>query len=243
MLDPSTCSLLPLNLRQATLTLHGTRIIDGIDLSIDEPGCHVILGFNGAGKTFLLRLINGLVNPASGSLSWGVADPDTIRKRQAFVFQRPVLLRRTVEANLKFALQAAGINKDQHTRKIASALKDTPLEDKGNRYAPSLSGGERQLLAIVRATIIEPEILLLDEPTSSLDPLTVATIEALLFKAKSEGRTLFLVTHDLGQARRLADHVLFLHCGQIVERSLAGDFFSAPKSAPARAFIDGYLPA
>lgn len=220
----------------------GRRLIDGIDIEIGGAGALVLMGPNGAGKSLLLRVLMGLVAPDAGRVLWDNAPPDRARiTRTGFVFQRPVLLRRSALANVVYALKAAGVAAGECGWRAQAALRRAGLERLAHAPARLLSGGEQQRLTIARALASDPEAVMLDEPTSNLDPPSTAAIEKLLRDARDDGTQIVLVTHDLGQARRLADDVVFLHHGRILERASAGAFFDAPANPEARAFLRGEL--
>jgi tungstate transport system ATP-binding protein len=234
--------LLPLELRGLGYEASGRRVIDGLDLIVEEPGISAIIGPNGAGKSVLLRLMHGLIAPTSGEVLWGGKPMDRdISRRQAMVFQKPVLLRRTTAANISHALGLRGISRSNRTTRIEDALKLAGLAARAATPARVLSGGEQQRLCLVRALSLEPEILLLDEPTASLDPASTLAIEQLLADAQRRGIKVILVTHDLGQAHRLAREVLFLHHGRLLEHQTTKAFFEQPQSEAARAFLAGGL--
>ncbi|MEQ9609977.1 MAG: ATP-binding cassette domain-containing protein, partial [Kiloniellaceae bacterium] len=159
----------------------------------------------------------------------------------AVVFQRPVVLRRSVAANLKHALATYGVPRGERAKRLEELLTLAGLQDLADRPARVLSGGEQQRLAMVRALAAEPDLLLLDEPTASLDPQATAAIETLIGRAAAKGVKIVMVTHDRGQAQRLADEILFLHRGRLSERSAADAFFSRPNSAAAQAYLEGRL--
>lgn len=229
--------LLPLAARGVGLILRGKRVLDGVDLTLSPGGCTVLMGPNGAGKSLLLQVLHGLIDPTEGRVTWnGIAAPAATR-RQAMVFQAPVLLRRSVAANVDFVLRARGGD---------PALRDALLDRVGLTHkardpARRLSGGEQQRLALARALATTPEVLLLDEPTASLDPASVLMIERIVAEARETGTRILFVTHDTAQARRLADDVAFLHAGRIVEHGPAAPFFDAPQSSAARAYLDGRI--
>lgn len=234
-------SVLPIEADGLVLERGGRRLVDGIDLSIDGSALTVIMGPNGAGKSLLLRLLSGLIDPDAGGVRWAGRAPDRIRTRKlGFVFQKPVLLRRSALANVKFVLRN-GMPRSERNERAAAALQRAGLADLAHAPARLLSGGEQQRLAIARALAPEPEILFLDEPCASLDPAATAAIETLVADARLQGTKIVLVTHDIGQARRLADDVVFLHRGRIVEQAPAETFFDAPVSHPARAYLSGQL--
>ena len=238
----ATAAILPLEARGLVFEAGGRRLIDGIDLVL-RPGVRtVVMGPNGAGKSLLLRLLHGLIEPSAGAVSWGGRPADTaIRLRQAMVFQRPVLLRRSALANVTHALRARGVPRRERHARAERMLATAGLTALARTPARLLSGGEQQRLALARALSLAPDVLFLDEPTASLDPASTHAIEALIQGAHDAGTKTVLVTHDLGQARRLADEVVFLHGGRLTEQSPAGSFFDAPASAAARAFLEGRL--
>jgi tungstate transport system ATP-binding protein len=234
--------LLPLELRRLSYEANGKRVINHLDLTIDEPGVTVVMGPNGAGKSVLLRLMHGLIAPTGGEVFWGGKRLDReLKRRQAMVFQKPVLLRRSAAANIWHALGLRGIARGDRAIRVGEALKLAGLENCAATPARVLSGGEQQRLCLARALSLEPDILLLDEPTASLDPASTLAIEELLIDAQSRGIKIIVVTHDVGQARRLARDVIFLHHGQVVEHQSAKGFFDQPESETARAFIAGAL--
>lgn len=230
--------LLPVQVKQLVYTVNGTALIKSLDLTLTAGPRTAIMGANGAGKSLLLRLLHGLLTPTSGTIQWGRVG-EAVRGRQAMVFQRPVLLRRSVKANLRFALELRAHH--DRAERLAQLLALAGLSHAANRPARVLSAGEQQRLAIVRALSLEPEVLLLDEPTASLDPASVAAIETLIHTAHTQGVKIILVTHDIGQARRLADEVVFLHRGQLAEHTLASEFFQRPYSEPARSYLEGRI--
>src|SRR5215467_9905644 len=239
---PFPGSLLPLELRNLSLETGGRRLIERIDLKLQDRGITVILGPNGAGKSLLLRLVHGLLEPTEGAILGGNAPMDTkIRHRQAMVFQRPVLLRRTAAANITYALGLRGIPRSERASRALRALELAGLHHHAFTPARVLSGGEQQRLCLARALSLDPEVLLLDEPTASLDPASTLAIERLLISAKHRCIKVIVVTHDVGQARRLAQDVIFLHHGRLIEHQPAPRFFEQPESDTARAFMSGGL--
>ena len=234
-------SILPLQARNLCYSVDGKSLIDDISLSIDPGTFNVVLGPNGAGKSLLLRLLHGLIDPTSGDFDWMNGLNGDLRRRQAMVFQRPVLLRRSVEANVAFALKSLSIPRNQHASLIDEALDRSGLTDSRRVPARLLSVGEQQRLAVARALAGGPDVIFLDEPAASLDPASVQRIEGLLSEANRDGTAIVLVTHDMGQARRLARQVLFLHRGQLIERRSADEFFNRPEADAARAYLEGNI--
>lgn len=214
-------------------------LIEHLDLRIPAAGVTVIMGPNGAGKSLLLRLLHGLLPPSAGSIQWhGRALDDAVRRRQAMVFQRPVLLRRSVAANVRFALKIRG---KATPGRIEQLLDEVGLAGRAGQPARLLSGGEQQRLTLARALATEPRVLFLDEPTASLDPASTAAIESIVRHAHDRGTKIVFVTHDLGQAHRLADDVIFLNGGRLAEHTAAARFFDTPGSQAAADYLDGRL--
>lgn len=231
-------SLLPLSAEGLGLSLEGRELLVDVNLRLDPDVRTVILGPNGAGKSLLLRVLHGLIIPSEGTIAWACED---YQARQGMVFQKPVLLRRSVASNLDHALSLKGFKRDVALQRRAEALALCGLTAKAAQPARSLSGGEQQRLAIARVWAVDPELVFLDEPTANLDPAATRAIEELVMKLHNSGCKILLTTHDLGQARRLADEILFMHRGRVVELTPANDFFKDPKTAEARSFLQGDL--
>jgi tungstate transport system ATP-binding protein len=234
-------TIFPLTLHEVCYEAGEQRLIDYISCTLEHRAYTIVLGPNGAGKSLLLRLCHGLIAPSSGSIGWNSLDVREARRYQAMVFQHPVLLRRTVAANISYVLSIHGIPRRQRQIFVSEALEQAGLLDLAGRPARLLSGGEQQRLALARAWALKPQVLLLDEPTASLDPAAAQMVEAFLEQISKGGTKIIMTTHDLGQARRLADEVLFLHRGQLVEHRPAAEFFSAPQSKEGSAFLEGHL--
>lgn len=236
-------SILPLSLDALTFSVDGERLINGITMRLEAGPRTVILGHNGAGKSLLLRLCHGLLRPTAGRVLWsdhGLGQ-DWVRRRQAMVFQHPVVLRRSVRANVTYGLALAGVPWRERRKQAAEALAEVGLAELSDRPARALSGGERQRLALARAWALHPELLLLDEPTASLDPTATRAVETVISAFDMAGTKIIMTTHDLGQARRLADEVLFLHKGRLLEHAPAREFFERPSTPEGRAYVSGEL--
>lgn len=214
----------------------GHSLLADISLQLDASGRTLILGPNGAGKTLLLRICHGLLRPTEGVVRWTDGVP-----RQAMVFQRPVLLRRSALANIEYALAVSGVDRRERANRASAALAEFGLEHLAGRSARILSGGEQQRLALARCWALRPAVVFLDEPTAFLDPASTAAIESAIGRFHAAGVKVVMTTHDLGQARRLADDVVFLHQGRLQEQTAAGDFFHTPSTAPARRFVAGEI--
>lgn len=233
-------SILPLHAERLAFEADGTRLLDDVSLTLQPGRRTVLLGPNGAGKSLLLRLCHGLLRPTSGTVRWARAGRRTARA-QAMVFQRPVMLRRSAIANITHALAAHGVPRGERMSRAEAALALAGLTALAKRPARALSGGEQQRLALARAWATEPEILFLDEPSASLDPAATRAIETLIEGFHAAGTTIVMATHDLAQARRIADEVLFLHKGRLLEASAADAFFESPQTEEGRAFVAGEL--
>ena len=237
--SPVKPSSLPLQTRNLRLEIDGNCLIDDINLHLGMSDFSVVMGQNGAGKSLLLRLLHGLLTPTAGDILYGgIPMGDGIRVQQAMVFQRPVLLRRSVASNIDFVL---GLRARVTAERRDALLEYVGLAEKARQPARLLSGGEQQRLALARALALEPKILFLDEPTASLDPASVIMIEEIVRSVHRRGTKVVFVTHDLGQARRLADEIVFLHQGRLEEQARAAAFFQDPKSDVARAFLEGRI--
>ncbi len=234
--------ILPVALREVSFSAGGRTIIDRISFELAAGPATVILGANGAGKSVLMRLMHGLLAPSSGSIRWSDPDAGRLRRNQAMVFQRPVLLRRSALANITYALQLARVARAEREALAFEALESVGLPHLAHRPARVLSGGEQQRVALARAWALHPEVLFLDEPTASLDPGATREIEAVIKAFDAAGTKIVMATHNLGQARRLADEVLFVHQGRLAESAPVEAFFKRPASPEAAAFIKGELP-
>jgi len=229
--------VLPLAVRDLVLRFGDVTVLDGVSLDLGASGCTMVMGPNGAGKSLLLKLLHGLLQPTEGQILWGRDAAATVTARQALVFQKPVLLRRSVAANIDFVLKARG--KDR--ARCDALLEHVGLAHKADQPARLLSGGEAQRLALARALATDPEVMFLDEPTASLDPASVLAIERIVGEARDKGVRIIFVTHDMGQARRMADDVVFLHRGCVAEHSPASEFFPEPRCAAARDYLNGRI--
>ena len=231
-------SILPLSVRGATVLRGGKALIEEVDFTLDGRGLTTVIGPNGAGKTTFLRMLHGLDRARKGTVEW--ACPQSVaQQRQAFVFQTPVMMRRTVLQNIEYPLRIRGAAKAEATRRAQDWVDRIGLSGRGGLQAVSLSGGEKQKLALARALITEPMVLFLDEPCSSLDGAATKDIEAMLQSAVASGTRVVMSSHDLGQAQRLSDEIVFMTKGRIKECQPAKTFFAAPETEEARAFLRG----
>ena len=234
-------SILPLVVRSLSYSVGVTEVVRDMSFEIERGSRNIVLGANGAGKSVLLRLLHGLLPPSGGEIKWSRSDA---KFKQAMVFQRPVMLRRTARENIEFALQVAGqvAGQEKNISRVASAaLESVGLTHLADRPARLCSVGEQQRIALARAWALAPEVLFLDEPTASLDPTATKAIEEVISAINKTGTTIIMTTHDIGQAKRIAHRVLFLHRGRLVEDATARIFFEQPASKEAAAFIKGEL--
>ena len=229
---------LPIHFENVDFAAGPTSILTDISLSLASGALTAVLGPNGAGKTTLLKLAMGLLKPSRGRLTFAGRAASSSRRR-AFVFQKPVMLRRTAAGNVAYALRMAG-EAASHSR-IMDLLERVGLAAFATRPARRLSSGEQQRLALARALARDPEILFLDEPSASLDPFATKGVEDIITRTAGAGVKVVMTTHDLGQARRLAGHVIFLAKGRLYEDAPAEAFFDRPGTSEARRFLAGEL--
>jgi tungstate transport system ATP-binding protein len=234
--------VLPLVLEDVSFVAGGRVIIDRVSCELEAGPRTVILGANGSGKSVLMRLCHGLLAPTSGRIAWR-GNVDRGRPRaQAMVFQRPVMLRRSALANVTYGLELAGVPRAERERRARDVLAAVGLDDVEGRPARVLSGGEQQRLALARAWALDPEVLFLDEPTANLDPGAAREVESIVDEIHASGTKIVMTTHNLGQARRLADDILFMSGGRLAERASVERFFAQPSTGETAAFINGELP-
>ena len=234
-------------LRGVTKDYGGRRVLQVSELDIRRGEILAIVGPSGAGKTTLLRLLNFIETPSGGHVGFLGGDfssvqrvPLELRRRVTTVFQRPILLNRSVLANVTYGLWLRG-ERDSASL-VQSTLDMVGLSALAHQRATTLSGGEAQRVALARAMVLQPDVLLLDEPTANLDPYNVGLIEDIVRRLNQEkGMTLVLVTHNVFQARRLAHRAGLLLSGQLIEVADADVFFRSPKDARTSAFVRGEM--
>jgi len=252
---PRAEAMSPIRIRDLRHAPNGRELLAGVDLELGDEGITVVLGPNGAGKTLLLRALCGLLAPCSGEIGWGPggrgpgdrgasgsAGAALPARGVMMVFQNPMMLRASVLANAVLALKPLGLSwRERHGRGLA-VLERVGLAHRAGESARQLSGGEQQRLALARAWLTKPRLLLLDEPTASLDPSATAEVERIVREIRTDGTRILMVTHNLGQATRLADDIVFMSDGRVHEHAPVRRFFSRPQSDAARRFIQGELP-
>ena len=231
-------SILPLTMSGAVVKRRGQTLVGPVDLEVSPKGFTIVMGPNGAGKTKLLRALHGIERLAEGEIRWQVPLLEA-QERQAFVFQAPIMLRRSVRDNLAYPLTLRGMPKQEAHALAAHWAERVGLADALDRSAPRLSGGEKQKLALARALIREPDVVFLDEPCANLDGRATREIEAILKEVQGQGTRIVMATHDIGQAKRLAEDVVFLMRGKIIEQAPASVFFRSPQTREAIALLQG----
>ncbi len=232
--------MFPIRIRGLRFRPNGRAVLDGVDLDLAGEGITLVLGPNGAGKSVLLRTLCGLITPSDGDIDWGGG------RRPAsgvmMVFQHPMLLRASVLENVSLAMKPLGVSRAERQRKAADVLERVGLAHRAGDSGRHLSGGEVQRLALARAWLTRPRLLLLDEPTASLDPSATAEVERIIREIRTDGTRILMTTHNLGQATRLGDDVVFMSAGRVREHTPVQRFFARPASDEARLFIQGELP-
>ena len=234
-------NLFPIQLNEVVVSKKGKVILGPLQADIEAGGPTIIIGPNGAGKTTLLRLIHGLERAREGQVAFALSNVKQVHAKQCFVFQKPIMLRRSALDNVAYPLIVGGMSKATAREQAHAMIERVGLKEVAETNAPYLSGGEAQKLAIARALVTKPELLILDEPTASLDASATRDIEALILDAAGSGIEIMMTTHHMGQARRLAKRIIFLHRGRLLEITEANSFWNAPGSEEAVRFINGEI--
>ena len=228
-----------IQLKAVDVDFGAVHALAGVDLRVAEGERIGLIGSNGSGKSTLLRVLHGLVNPARGSVLRDSA------KRQAMLFQRPHMLRTSVLNNVALGLWIRGARWTLAKERALLALGRVGLAETALRNARALSAGQQQRLALARAWSLQPDVLYLDEPTSSLDPHAKREVEALMAEFAQGGMTLVFASHNLGQVKRLATRVVYLEQGRVLADLPVHEFFNGPRlgqtSHEADLFVKGEL--
>jgi len=220
------------SLNNVSFSINGTELLKDLNLSLEKGSFNVVLGPNGSGKSLFLRLCHGLLQPDNGQLNWNGSQT---LPPQTMVFQKPVMLRRSAKENIMYALR--NCPKGERAERAQQALKWAGLERLSGRMATVLSGGQQQRLAIARAWALKPEILFLDEPTASLDPGACDYVEEHVKAMHESGIQVLMSTHNLAQARRLAQQIIYIQDGRIMAHQPVEEFFTQPACDEAYEFI------
>ncbi|MDR7318429.1 phosphate ABC transporter ATP-binding protein [Brevibacillus nitrificans] len=241
-----------LKLKDLIVSFEGRSVLEVEHAVFDQGKIYGIVGPSGAGKSTLLRVMNLLERPACGSMHLFGTDVELpsltyrkgvpIQRKMAFVAQRPSMFQATVFDNVALGLKYRNVDKATVRARVEHALELVELSPHARQRAQTLSGGEAQRIALARALVCEPELLLLDEPTASLDPYNISIFERVILEVNRKQRTtILMITHNLPQAKRLADACLFLHKGRIVEQSDTDSFFRRPVSTELQDFVSGRM--
>ncbi|PZX46170.1 tungstate transport system ATP-binding protein [Roseinatronobacter thiooxidans] len=233
-------SILPLTLEDIEIRRNGKRLLGPVSWVLDGAGISILMGPNGSGKTTFLRAMHGIERISGGRIRWAAQAPE-VQQAQAFVFQAPIMMRRTVRDSIAYPLRLRGVSRAQARSAAEEWAARVGLGAALARPAMVLSGGEKQKLALARALVTAPQLLFLDEPCANLDGRATHDIEHILQDACKAGTRVVMSTHDIGQARRLADDVLFLHDGRLLETAPKDQFFTRPATPEGAAFLKGDL--
>ena len=232
-------SFLPLEIKNLNYIIGSKEILSNLNIKITSDKITVIMGPNGAGKSIFLKILNGIIRPTTGKILWNEQiDKSLVLNGQALVFQKPILLRRSVEANLDFFDKLTNLNNNYDKNQL---LKIVDLLDQKNQPARLLSLGEQQRLSLIRALLLRPRLIMLDEPTANLDSASTKIIEDIIISLKEFGIKIIFVTHNILQAKRIADEVIFFDKGKLIEHSNAKEFFSNSKSMKVNNYLNGRL--
>ena len=241
-----------IRISQLSKSFSGQVVLDHLDLEVQKGEVVALIGSSGAGKSTFLRSLNYLEAPDSGSIeingemvNFETISKDeilTLRRKLAMVFQQFNLFsRKTALDNVKEGLIVVKGLSDQEATKIAKEeLAKVGLSDRETHYPRHLSGGQKQRVALARALAMKPEVLLLDEPTSALDPELVGEVEKAIVAAAQAGQTMILVSHDMSFVSQVADKVLFLDKGKIIESGTPEEIMNAPKEGRTKEFFASY---
>lgn len=219
------------------------RVLDIDELNIKKGSLCGIIGPNGAGKSTLIKMIGGLEEATAGFVHYNGEHMSGKHNRKiTVVFQKPYLLRTTVFHNIAYPLMIRNEKKKDIERKVSQMLEDMGLEDFRDKKSWTLSGGEMQKVALARALVFKPSLLLLDEPTANIDPSSIASMEEMIKKINErEETTVLIITHNIQQAKRLCKEVVFMHKGKIEEYGEMRRVIFEPKNPMTEAFVKGEL--
>ncbi|RJE90355.1 amino acid ABC transporter ATP-binding protein [Paenibacillus sp. 1011MAR3C5] len=243
-----------IKLKQIKKSFGRQHVLKGIDVSVEKGQVVAILGPSGSGKTTLLRCINFLERPSDGEIEIdGISvqckrpsksDIHTLRKQSAMVFQQYNLFRHktALENVMEGLVVVQKVPKEEARERSVALLKKVGLENKLDAYPSQLSGGQQQRVGIARALALNPKVILLDEPTSSLDPELVGEVLSVIRRIAKEGITMIIVTHEMAFAQDVASHIIFMDDGLVVEEGTPAEIFNSPKEERTRQFLKRYTP-
>lgn len=220
--------------------INGKIILEPINYKFSKGKIYGIIGPNGAGKSTFLKAVSGFLKPFTGSVYFQGKEIFEPQKNISVVWQKPYMLQTTVFQNVAYGLKLRKLNKSIINNKVAEILEVLQIEHLAEQKATSLSGGETAKVAIARAVVTSPDLLILDEPTASIDPQSVLEIEKIITDLKEHYKmTIILVTHNMFQAKRIADETLFFHSGKLIEGNSTSSIFNNPKNILTSKFLSG----
>ncbi|WP_432665917.1 ATP-binding cassette domain-containing protein [Wukongibacter baidiensis] len=229
---------------EGLVKIYGERTVVNIEnMTLEKGRVYGVIGPNGAGKSTMLKIVAGLEDSSRGKTLYN-ENPlnDEILKNITYMSQRPYLLRTSVFNNISYPLKIRKYDKRDIEDKVNEIMKELGISDLSSQLATSLSGGESQKVALARALVFEPEILLLDEPTANIDPNSIELIEKVIAKRNTEkGMTAIIITHNMGQAKRLCDEVIFMDKGKVVECGKSEKLISNPQKDETKRFLSLYI--
>lgn len=235
-------SVRPITAHKLLIERAGRVLLNIPSITLGDVSCSAIVGPNGAGKSLLVKVLSALSRADEGQVCWGLSPPDKERRFQVgLLLQRPVLLNRSALSNLVFALQAMGMKRPEAVSNAMQSLESAGLGALVDVSAERLSGGEQQRLALARALALKPDMLFLDEATANVDPASTLAIEQQLSQAIEGGLSVVFVSHDMGQVKRLANEVILLHRGELVEQSSRTDFFEHSINPVTQSWLAGEI--
>lgn len=232
--------MIDLSFENTSLAIDGNTLLGPIDTKLNLNGITCVLGYNGEGKSLFLELCHGLQEPTQGHVHWNRKTALATRNQRGFIFQSRIVLRRSVRDNIALPMQAAGWSRPEIETRLAELLEMARLSAQANAPAAVLSGGEAQRMSLVRALATRPEVVIMDEPTSSLDPTATTKFESLIENVAATGVKFIWATHNIAQARRFANTIIFINDGTIIEHGPASQFFAAPQTRIAQTYVEGH---
>jgi len=233
--------IFPLRFFKVNYQVNGKRLIKDVSFEILKNERTAILGANGAGKTLIMLLIHGLIKTDKGLISWNGKTHQGVGRELAMIFDKPILLKRSVRENVNFFVKRTKTRRQERLVVCDRILKKFGLSPLANQPAQSLSAGEKQKLAIARALALNPKVLLLDEPAANLDPENTLELERIIKDISKKGTKIILSTNDILQAKRVAQHILFLSNGKLIASASARTFFQKPRFKDVKKFLRGML--
>ncbi len=229
-----------LEFKNVSVCRNGHEILGPVSMQLKTSGITCLLGPNGAGKSVFLNLCHGMFAPDRGAVEWDGIPAVSTRVERSFMFQSAAVMRRSVWANVAFPLAAHKTPRNERAARVTEALIFARLIDQANQPAASLSGGEKQRMALARAWVTRPKVILLDEPAANLDPGSTRALESMLHDIAVKSGVI-IATHDLPQARRLAHHVLVFSDGKLVANDDADHFFTHTHKGVVADYLDGKI--